>query len=466
MNIPPEEFIIDRNATDISDAKYVAHKSYMTVSQVREMGFDVDDDDLVGNSDGSTDGDSGALTIEQENRNQNSYGQQFNDGDNTHTDPANRRVLVLEEYCYVDADGDGIAELIKVIRIGDLILENMVVDKIPMASICPYPIPHTFYGYSVADQVIEIQFYSSMLYRGLLDNLEIANNGRYAVQESQVNLGDLLDNRPNAIVRCKAPPQQALMPMSPGTINPMTFQMLETLQASKAQRSGVPSMGAGLNGNELKSHAGSEANMEYMARADASLEQIARNFMSGFKRLYLGIYDTYRENSTSTEMMYNGFGTQAVAPAEWPSRDRLSVLVALGRNSTEQRAGKLKELLQLALTPGTPVQNLMDSQRGYNLLTDLLVLEGVKDYDRYLMNPEEAKQNPEKQAQQQQAQQQQQTAEQLAVAKGQAEIGKINAETEEIGARIGIDQEKLQLENIKAQAEIQLEATQGRPVDI
>ena len=50
MPIPIEDFIIDRWASDISDAKYVAHKSRMTISELTKMGFDFDTDEILGSN--------------------------------------------------------------------------------------------------------------------------------------------------------------------------------------------------------------------------------------------------------------------------------------------------------------------------------------------------------------------------------------------------------------------------------
>ena len=305
----------------------------------------------------------GYQSYEEDNRRGDTYLGELTGEDNNKLDPSMKTVTVMEEYAYFDEDGDDMAELHKVIRVGDVILENIVVSSIPFAGLCPFPTSHIFYGDSVADQVIEIQYANTMMYRGLLDNLKLANNGRFAVMDGQVNLNDMLDNRPNAIVRTKAPPSQAIQPIPHGMINPATFEMISRLDAAKDKRSGILSQGAGLGGSEIKSHTGSIANMEYMARADATLEQIARNFSTGFIRLYKGLYQLYRENSDGVDVMYSPEGEQEVNPQMWPRRDMVTVQVALGRHDKATKAAELEKLLQLALTV-PEVKQLVDSQKG------------------------------------------------------------------------------------------------------
>ena len=464
MNIPVEDFIIDRWASDIHDAKYVAHKSRMTISELKMMGFDFDTDEILGSNEYDNEESQGYQSLEEDNRHGNNYLGDITGEDNFKLDPSMMTVTVMEEYAYFDEDGDDIAELHKVIRVGDVILENMIVGEIPFANICPFPTSHTFYGDSVADQVIEIQYANTELTRGLLDNMKLANNGRFAVLEGQVDLNQMLDNRPNGIVECQAPPAQAIMAIPHGTINPMTFDMISRLDASKDRRSGVPSQGAGLGGNELKSHAGATANLEFMSRADATLEQISRNFTTGFKRLYKGIYRLYRENYVGTEMMYTAEGEQKITPQDWPRRDMVNVQVALGRHDKDRKAAELEKLLQLA-SVSPEVKQLVDGQKGYNLLKDILILKGI-DYSQYLMNPAEAQESPEKVEANKKAAEEAEMVKKMTMEAAQADLEEKKAKAKKTGAEgmeivaNGLRRDKeLQLEVVKTEAEIALEAS-------
>ncbi len=70
-----------------------------------------------------------------------------------------QEVEVFECYIRTDFDGDGIAELRKVTYAGDQIIDNEEADHIPFASICPIPMPHKFFGQSLADRAMDTQQY-------------------------------------------------------------------------------------------------------------------------------------------------------------------------------------------------------------------------------------------------------------------------------------------------------------------
>ena len=98
-----------------------------------------------------------------------------------------------------DYDGDGVAELRKVTVAGDAgyeMLDNEAVDHIPFCALTPIPMPHRFYGRSVAELVQDVQLVKSTVMRQLLDNMYLTNNNRVAIMDGMVNLDDLLTSRP------------------------------------------------------------------------------------------------------------------------------------------------------------------------------------------------------------------------------------------------------------------------------
>ena len=72
-------------------------------------------------------------------------------------DKSMEEVEVFECYIHADYDDDGIAELRKVVYAGNEILENEEIDYVPFCSICPIPMPHKFFGHSLADRTMDLQ---------------------------------------------------------------------------------------------------------------------------------------------------------------------------------------------------------------------------------------------------------------------------------------------------------------------
>ena len=200
-NVPPDEFLISKEAKGIQDARFVCHRVKKTVSDLRVM-YPDDDFDV---------GELGAGYNEEVYNAERQARYEFDDsfawggGMNENGEEALREYWLHESFIKTDYDDDGIAELRKVCSVGDYIFSNEEIDKVPFVSITPLKIPHKFFGMSVADLVMDLQLIKSTLMRNLMDNAYNQNFGRYAVLEGQANLDDLLTQRPGGVVRVKSP---------------------------------------------------------------------------------------------------------------------------------------------------------------------------------------------------------------------------------------------------------------------
>ena len=200
-NVPPEEFLISKKARRIADAPFVAHRRLTTRSELISMGFKADDiDELPAYDD---------LTFTPERVARFPNGEQ---PDDPSLDTSMDEIETFECYIRTDYDEDGIAELRRVFYAGGTILENEEADFIPFCSICPIPMPHKFFGHSLADRVVDIQKIKTTITRQMLDNLYLSNNARMAVVDGQVNLDDMLTVTPGGIVRVKN--NQAITPLT------------------------------------------------------------------------------------------------------------------------------------------------------------------------------------------------------------------------------------------------------------
>ena len=72
-----------------------------------------------------------------------------------------RRITVLTVWTRYDIDDDGELELIELIYSGPYIISAREVEFIPVASMCPKPLPGNFYGMSVAESVVPQQEYAT-----------------------------------------------------------------------------------------------------------------------------------------------------------------------------------------------------------------------------------------------------------------------------------------------------------------
>ncbi len=448
-NIPPEEFLISRDAKTIEDARFVCHRVRKTLSEMREMGYDVDPDRL-GNTAQFND-----LSTEAFAR--FDFDDSSRDGFDGHVEEALREAWLFESYLKTDYDDDGIAELRRIVTVGDQILENEPVDRKPFASLTPIKLPHKFYGMSVADQVLDIALVKTTLMRQLLDNLYLQNSGRVMAMEGQCNIDDLLTSRPGGIVRVRAP--GAVQPLPTPPLQPYTFEMMQYLDQVREERSGMTRMSQGLDENALTSHTSATQVSQVMTAAAQRVENIARQFAeTGVKDLMHQIYELVQKNQDKERVIKLRNEWVPVRPDMWRDKMDCVVSVGLGHGNKDQQLMHLTNLMQFASQSMSGGLSIVNEQNLYNLGAELIKNMGFKDVDSFLTDPSKMpqQQGPDPEAQM-----------------AQAEMQLKEAELEIKIAETQIKQQKLQLDAAQGQqemqlkaAELKLESEQQRPVAI
>ena len=385
-NIPPEEFLIQRSAKTIEDASFVAQRVLKTRSDLIEMGYD---EDIVNNLPTSNN-----ILYNDESLVRNSNIDESPTDDSP--DDSTAEIEIYECYVRVDMDGDGVAELRKVICAGTgyVILENMPCDFIPFCSLTPIPMPHRFYGRSVSELVEDVQLVKSTVMRQLLDNMYLTNNNRVAVMDGMVNLDDLLTNRPGGVVRTKQPPSQVMMPMQNQTISQQAFPLLEYLDTVRESRTGVTRYNQGMDADALnKTATGVNA---LMSQSQMRMELIARVFAeTGVKDLFKRIFELtckYQDKERVVELN-NQF--IPVKPTEWRNRYNISITVGLGTGSSEQQIGMLNNILERQLQAfqlqGGQEYPMVSLKNIYNSLAKIIENAGLKNVENYFVNPDQGK---------------------------------------------------------------------------
>ncbi|BAQ88236.1 portal protein [uncultured Mediterranean phage uvMED] len=383
-SVPPEEFLIDRTAIKLEDANFVAHRVQMTRSELISMGYDKEDVDSLPTSDAST------LNTERLARYQNIEDFPFNTSDNKST----QTITVYENYVRYDADGDGIAELRKILSVGDtseFVLENMPCDSIPFVSVTPIPMPHRFYGRSVAELVEDIQLMKSTVMRQLLDNMYLTNNNRVAVMDGMVNMDDLLTSRPGGVVRTKQQPNQVMQPIQAQPISQQAFPLLEYLDTVREVRTGVTKYNQGLDSDSLnKTATGISA---IMNQTQMRAELIARIFAeTGVKDLFRKMFELSVKYQDKEKIIQLNNQYIPVMPTEWKNRFNVTIQVGLGTGTKEQQIVILNNILDKQLQAfnlqGQREFPMVSLKNIYNTLSKIVENAGLKTVDSYFVNPD------------------------------------------------------------------------------
>ena len=425
-NVPPEEFLIGNRAKSLEDANFVAHRSTMTVSDLVSMGYDRDEVEQYA---GYTDLD---ISEERTSRFEDLETSAAHDSN----DPAMRNVLVTECYIRSDYDGDGVAEFRRVLTIGEgyHILENEEFDHIPFAILSPILMPHRAIGRSVAELVMDVQLIKSTLMRQLLDNIYNTNNARVVAVEGQVNLDDLLTNRPGGIVRTRT--AGAVQPLQVPEVSSSVFPALNYMDSVREQRTGISKQSMGLDADALQSTTAT-AVAAMQAASQGKIEMIARVFAeTGVRALFRGILQlvTKYQNKEKIIRLRNQF--IPMDPRQWNSAYDVQINVGLGTAQRDQQIAFLSQIAQKQeqIIAQFGAQNPMVSMSQYrNTLAKIAELSGFKDATQFFAPSEQIDAVLAQQAQ-------------AAAQAGPQQDPRVAAEMQKMQAELQMEQQKMEME--------------------
>lgn len=431
--VPPEDFFVDQNATCLTDAAITGHKRDMTVGDLIDMGFDWSDVEGL-----DTDG-------EGDEADYNRKG--YTDEDSDSADPAMKKVTVYEAYMRIDAEGTGVPQLYALILAGSSkkLLRYDRADQVPFAIFEVDPEPHSFFGRSLVDMLIEDQDAGTAMLRGLLDNVSMSNTPGFAFDDQAVNVADLKNNEVGRLVRTKGIPGDKIMPLTVPFTAGTTLPALDYFDRLIEAKTGISSASIGLNPDALQAQTAAAVNATVQG-AQGQMEVIARNLAeSGMKQLFQIILKLATAHVGPEEMIRVDGRFVPVDPRSWTVGMSIVANVGLGASKREERAMGLRETLQNQLMlmqhPNPGIASLVSAVHVRNVLSDIHDASGIHNTDRYFapMDPQT------EQALMQQAAMSQQAPQDPNEALAQAEIQK---------AQIGA-QAKMQTDQMRAQIDMQ-----------
>jgi hypothetical protein len=372
--MPPEEFFVDAAAKSLDDAMVVGHRTMATVSSLVALGYDRDilEDHLS---------DQTAFVDNDE------YWARYSDSSAQGPVSAyeRRRVLYVEAWCYVDYDGDGIAELRRVCTIGDNyeVVNNEPADSIPFAMFACDPEPHVFFGSDLADLTKDIQKIKSAVLRGMLDSLSFALYPRTGVVEGMVNLDDVMNPEVGSIIRMRQPNmvQQLNVPF----LGKDAFPMIQYLDSMKEARTGQTAASQGLDPDVLQSTTRAAVTATIRG-AEQHLEMMARLFADSFKRMFKGVLKLVITHQDRERVVRLRDEWVPVDPRVWDSSMDCSVNVGLGLGVTDDRLAVLNQVVmrqQEALEKLGPNNPLVGLGQVRNTLAKMLEISGYPDSNQF-----------------------------------------------------------------------------------
>lgn len=373
--LPPERTKVDQATYSwrINEStNYFEYWEETTLSSLREQGFDVPDDIA---DDGET------VTSEDNARDQ--YGETRLSERNT-LDPSMRKVIARMIWIRADADKDGIAEMLQVLRVGNKILYREEVSRIPVASGASCPLPHRHPGMPVAQQVADIQVINTDVLRSGLNNLYLSNNPQKVLNPALVNVEDALISRVGGIIR--ADDINAIRHEAPEFVFPQAVQALEYLNQKAQGRAGVNGGMANIDSSDLTNVQPGVVSQISGMKSERTV-QIARYLASGIEDLFSIVHEQVLKMGHKKESLRISGHWVDVDPGSWKKRDSFKICVAFGSGNRDAQIGRLMTIAQKqesALLARIPV---VTPQNYYATLTELTKAIDVTSVDRFWTDP-------------------------------------------------------------------------------
>lgn len=332
--IPPEEFLIDANATKTEEAAFTDHWQRKTRSDLVAMGYDKDDVWAIPEATRDT----------PEDQARRQY------GDRESTDASMQIVDYHECFIRVDVDGDGEAELVRACyggaSTGKLLDWEVWEDEHPFDDIKCEPVPHRWLARSVADETVDVQDVKTVLLRQLLNNIYWANNPQRFVK-GKIHNPDQLDN-PTFGGSILGDPNSSVENLEVPMVADAALQGMATMDEVLQRRTGVSKSTMALDPEALQNQT-AEAVREGKDAGYAQVEQVARNMATGWRKVFRKLMRLMiKHQDYARKVMYNGKEV-VIDPRYWNADMNVTINVGLGTGSRDRDLQMMGQVMQSQL---------------------------------------------------------------------------------------------------------------------
>lgn len=323
----------------------------------------------------------------------------------------------------MDYDGDGVVELRRIVRAGDVILENEIIDEINLSGWTPNIQPHEFFGRCPGDEATDGQEVVTVLKRQTLDNLYLSNNPMWRVDSSdqRVNINDFYDPEIGRPLRA---PQGAAEAVVFPFIAQHSFPMIEFEQADLENRTGFTRYAQGMDAQSLNQTARGISIITNMSQQ--RVKMMARNFGEMcLKPAMRGISKLLSQHSSGQmTMRLTGDKFAEIDPREWAEEFDMTVNVGLGVTDKDQQLIHLQAIAQAqaAAVQSGALGKLVTMKNLYQVQAKIAENAGFKDPSFAWTDPDTVQDQPQQDPAQAQMQAEQQKAQM------QAQIEKYKAD--------------------------------------
>lgn len=388
--IPPEEFFYSPDGRSVEDARMVGRHRTITASEMVDMGYPRElVDELTGDGGiAETSGDLARISRDEEGS-----GYQPR---NSRRD-AERGIDIAEVWIRIDFDGDGIAELRKVVTasnrgtVSKLISHEPAARK-PFAVASPIMMPHRLAGISLAETVEDIAEIRTAILRAYLNGLYLSQRPRSIVlgdpeNGPQCDTDELMSVVPGGHITEYV--SGAIRPFHEVDVTPQSITGLELMKGMREERTGITRTWQGTEApNALNDTA---SGMQMLSNsAGKRLAFIARIIAECMvKPLFSGIAAELKQYQRVPKTIRLRGEWVNVDPTNWRNDYDATVEVGLGYGDREQAMFGVQQIAQLQekLASYPQTAHMVTAEKVFEMVTELCKHIGFKNADRFFEDP-------------------------------------------------------------------------------
>ena len=325
-------------------------------------------------------------------------------------DPDARQISIVTVWNKYDIDGDGELELVELIYSGSYIISAREVEFIPVANMCPKPLPGNFYGMSIGESVIPMQEYNTSAARAEIQLGLLTATPRIGVKPDRVDFEMMQDGESAIfILDSKFNPATDIYQIPPPSGN---LQFLEVAM-NRIQQDTMAMVGMTTPADVFNPEVMAAGNSGVKLQMALSPNQIiqdntVRNAAEGLREALWLVWRTLIQYG-------DDYGVKKLAQSSHPDkkaefldylawddmnfcdRKQLHLELALGMKSEENALGRLQIIQKCQTDLYTMVQNMAGSgsltpeiyKKVKKPFADTLYVLGVKDCNSYLPTDDE-----------------------------------------------------------------------------
>jgi hypothetical protein len=328
-------------------------------------------------------------------------------------DPDSRQISVVTVWNRYDIDGDGELELVELIYSGSYIISAKEVEFIPVANMCPKPLPGNFYGMSIAESVIPMQEYNTSAARAEIQLGLLTATPRIGVKPDRLDFEMLQDGEAAIfILDSKFDPAKDIYQLPPPSGN---LQFLEVAM-NRIQQDTMAMVGMTTPSDVFNPEVMAPGNSGIKLQLALTPNQIiqdntVRNSAEGLKEALWLVWRTliqYGDDYGVKKLAQNFHPDKKAEYLDYLAwddmnfcdRKQIHMELSLGMMSEENALGRLQIIQKCQNDLYTTTTGMVQSgtltkeiyQKVKKPFADTLYVLGVKDADTYLPSDEEVEQ--------------------------------------------------------------------------